>query len=64
MAKKVRIRRLTFRVKASHKSNAAGRIIINATQYHRTIPAVIFSRDKAEELVSLLERAYSESNNN
>jgi hypothetical protein len=65
MAKKVRNKRLTFRVKASNRSNAtAGRIIIDATQYHRAIPAVIFSPEKAEELVDLLEKAYSTANAN
>lgn len=57
---KVEERVYSLKVKASNKESATtGRIIIDSRNYHRSIPAVVFTPEQAEELVDLLEGAYT-----
>jgi len=46
---------------SSHNNSTSGSIIINAQGYHKAIPAVVFSSDKAERLLEIVQDFYSDS---
>jgi hypothetical protein len=50
---------VTVKAEVSNNKNAtSGRILINTENFTKSIPAVIFSPEDAEELLRIAERVY------
>lgn len=52
----------TVRAEVSSVRAKNGKIVIVAKNYHHSIPAVLFTPEKAEVLVDIIEGSYSTSN--
>ena len=49
---------------ASNKKDATtGRIVIKSKGFHKVIPAVVFTPEKAEKLLEIMEEASTTANN-
>jgi hypothetical protein len=45
----------TIKAEASQKEATTGRIIISGKDFHKSIPAVVFTPDKANKLLDMVE---------
>ena len=45
-------------IKSKSKNALSGRIVVDADNYSKSIPAVIFSPEDAKELLKIAERVY------
>lgn len=47
---------------SSVKDATSGKIVINSQDFHKAIPAVVFTLEKAESLLEIVEEVYISTN--